>query len=70
MYTILLNPNQMQHFGVNIQDDLTSDQTLSIIIEDDKFGIKLKMKDVIIYANTHTPTTLELEQLCHTVLSL
>ncbi len=50
----LVNPNQLRHYGVRVQDDPTSRRPLSIIKEDASFSILLKMKGMFVYMDTHT----------------
>ena len=57
----LINPNQLRHFGISVQDDPTSDSPLFISTESDKFVMPLEMTSTTIFANTCTPTQDELE---------
>ena len=61
MESSLVNPNQLRHHGVKVQDNPMSEDPLSIISEDEEFGMELKMKGTIVYANTFTPSNAELE---------
>ena len=61
MESSLVNPNQLRHHGVRVQDNPMSEDPLSIISEDEEFGMELKMKGTIVYANTFTPSKAELE---------
>jgi len=65
----LINPNQLRHFGTEVQDNPSSRLPLSIITEDSEFCMDLMMAGTIIYADTHTPTDLELKECPHIVLS-
>ena len=65
----LINPNQLRHFGTKVQDDPTSLSPLSIITEDNEFCMELAMDGTIVYANTHTPSSVELETCPHIQLS-
>ena len=65
----LLNPNQLRHFGVRVQDDPTSPIPLSIISEDKEFRMGLQMKGTIVYTNTSTPTDAELHSCPHIELT-
>ena len=65
----LINPNQLRHYGVHVQDDPTSHRPLSIITEDGDFAMEMQRKGTIISFNTHTPTQKELESLPHIQLS-
>ena len=65
----LLNPNQLRHFGVKVQDDPTSHRALSIITEDHEFGIELFLSGTIVYVDTFSPTPEELRTCPHIVLT-
>ena len=65
----LINPNQLRHFGTDVQDNPSSPLPLSIITEDREFCMELLMEGTIIYANTHTPTDTELKECPHIILS-
>ena len=65
----LINPNQLRHYGVRVQDDLTSERALSIITADNQFCMELQMKGTIIYTETHSPSDRELEECPHITLS-
>ena len=45
----LINPNQLRHFGVMMQDDPASSCPLSIISEDIKFALELDRQGTILY---------------------
>jgi hypothetical protein len=65
----LINPNQLRHYGVKVQDNPMSNFPLSIITEDDEFNMELTMKGTIVCANTHSPSQNELETCPHIHLS-
>ena len=65
----LLNPNQIRHYGHKVQDDPTSDSPMYIMTHDASFSLELEMSGTIVHANTHTPTSLELQQCPHIILS-
>ena len=65
----LLNPNQLRHSGIRVQDDPTSHRALSIITEDNTFGMELFLEGTIVYANTFTPSDEELRTCPHITLS-
>ena len=65
----LINPNQLRHFGVSVQDDPTSSRPLSIITEDKDFCMELSMAGTIVYMDTHSPTAKELNECPHIHLS-
>ena len=69
MEDTLLNPNQLRYFGVNVQDDPTSNQPLSLITEDTNFAMPLQRAGTIVFCNTRTPTQNELETCPHIQLS-
>ena len=57
----LINPNQLRHNGVQVQDNPMSDTPLSIINCDSEFGLELKRDGITIYADTFSPSLTELE---------
>lgn len=65
----LLNPNQLRHYGVRVQDDPTSHFPLAIATEDKRFCMELQMSGTIIYAPTYTPTDNDLKNHPHIELS-
>jgi hypothetical protein len=69
MDTTLINPNQLRHYGTQVQDNPSSRLPLSIITEDHEFCMELMMRGTIIYANTHTPSDKELNECPHIILS-
>ena len=69
MTDTLINPNQLRHFGINVQDNPTSSSPLSIITEDADFAMPLQRKGTIVFCNTRTPTQHELETCPHIQLS-
>ena len=56
----LINPNQLRHYGIEVQDNPTSTSPLSIQTEDREFYMDLMMDGTIIHAETHSPTEEEL----------
>ena len=52
----LINPNQLRHFGVTVQDNPVSEKPLYIMTEDNAFSMELSMEGTIVMANTFTPT--------------
>ena len=66
---LLINPNQLQHYGTKVQDDPTSLHPLSIITEENDFFMPLHMDGTIVYANTHSPNDKELESCPHIIMS-
>ena len=65
----LVNPNQLRHFGVHVQDNPTLDSPLFIATEDLSFHLPLSARGTTIMVNTRTPTELELQECPHIVLS-
>ena len=50
----LVNPNQLRHFGVDVQDNPMSSRPLSIITEDNEFCMELAIEGTIVFAETHS----------------
>ena len=69
MECTLINPNQLRHYGMHIQDDPSSVKLLSMISEDTEFAMALKRQGTILYFDTHTPTQKEFETYPHIVIS-
>ena len=57
---VVINPNQLRHFGTKVQDDPTSDRPLSIITEVNIFSMEVMMDGTVIYSLTTTPFEHEL----------
>ena len=57
----LINPNQLRHNGIQVQDNPMNDTPLSIINSDGEFGLELKREGTTIYTDTFSPTSAELE---------
>ena len=70
MESTFINPNQLRHYGIHIQDDPSSIILLSMISEDTEFAMTLKREGTILYFDTHTPTQKELETYPHIIISL
>ena len=62
----LVNPNQLCHCGVKVQDDPTSESPLCVMTEDAGFCLPMKMEGTATLADAHTPNAQELET-CHCV---
>ena len=56
----LLNPNQLRHFGVTVQDNTFADVPLYISTENGDFVLPLEILGTNIIAETRTPTEREL----------
>ena len=69
METTLVNPNQLRHFGTQVQDNPTAAFTLSIISEDDEFSLELTMAGTIVCVETFTPSETELLSCPHIQLT-
>ena len=65
----LINPNQLRHHGVTVQDNPFSTDPLFIANEDQKFNMELMIEGTTIFANTFTPSEKELNTCPHIVLS-
>ena len=65
----LLNPNQLRHYGVRVQDDPTSPYPLSIVTEKNEFGMELSMDGTIVYVETHAPSERDLKEFPHIELT-
>ena len=65
----LINPNQLRHHGIKVQDNPTSDEPLYIMTENSDFNMELKMKGTVIFAETFTPSEKELHNCPHVVMS-
>ena len=66
MENSLLNPNQLRHYGVIVQDNPFSDSPLYMMSHDHDFYMPLKSSGCIVMAETRTPTAREL-QLCQRI---
>ena len=64
----LINPNQLRHFGTQVQDNPMSSQPLSIITEDNEFCMELTMSGTICSVDTFAPSERELQTCPHIVL--
>ena len=58
----LVNPNQMRHFGIVVQDNPTSESSLHIRTEDASFSMPMQIVCTIVRTETHTPTGRELRE--------
>ena len=65
----LLNPNQLQHFGVTVQDNPFADAPLYIPTENGDFVLPLEILGTDIVAKTRTPTERELQECLQIVMS-
>ena len=69
MEQTLVNPNQLQHFGVTVQDNPYSNSPLYIESPGRDFVLPLIVEGTNIIAHTRTPTGEELATCQHIVLS-
>jgi hypothetical protein len=65
----LLNPNQLRHCGVWVQDNPYADVKLHLETEDGGITIPTKAKGTTIYVPTRTPTDRELQECPHIIMS-
>ena len=65
----LINPNQLRHFGIHVQDNPYALAPLFIMAEDTSFSLPLAADGTTIFADTRTPTQQELEESRHIQLS-
>ena len=65
----LVNPNQMRHHGIDVQDNPYSDLPLCMSHLDDEITICFQIKGIIIYFDTWSPTEKDLAQLQHIVIT-
>ena len=56
----LVNPNQLRHYGITVQDNPACDKPLYFMTEDAEFSMELKRKGTIIYSDTFTHSAKEL----------
>ena len=65
----LLNPNQLRHHGIQVQDNPYSDTALHLAAPDDEFILPMRSDGTIIYFDARTPTDHELAHCPHIILS-
>ena len=65
----LINPNQLRHYGIKVQDNSMSESAPSIITEDNKFCMELARAEIIVYDEKFTPSEQDLHQCPHIILS-
>ena len=65
----LINPNQMRHYGITVQDNPCSQEPLYIMSENNDFNMELQMKGTIIFADTFTPSESELQNCPHITMT-
>ena len=65
----LINPNQLRHHGIVVQDNPYARSPLAITTEDDTYSFPLQTEGTTIYLSTRTPTDQELQQCRHVQLT-
>ena len=53
---IFWNPIKVRHYGTKVQDNLMSDDTLSIITEENEFFVEIAMEGTILHYGIHYPS--------------
>ena len=69
MDSTLVNPNQLRHYGVTVQDNPYCAEPMYIQSSDEAFLLPLQSQGTVIFATTRTPTSRELEECPRIVLS-
>ena len=64
-----INPNQLRHYVIKVQDSSIFESALSIITEDNEFCMNPAMVVTVVYAETFTPSEQELHQCPYLILS-
>ena len=64
----LVNPNQVRHFGIKVQDNPYDGALLYLMMEDGDFALPLAVQGTNIMAETRTPTEEELHTCNHITL--
>ena len=65
----LINPNQLRHHGIVVQDNPYADTSLHLASYDEEFVMPMKTAGTTIYFDSRTPTDYELANSPHIVLS-
>jgi hypothetical protein len=65
----LINPNQLRHYGVTVQDNPFALTLLRIASPDDEFRMPMQADGTTIFFDSRTPTNYELDQCPHITLS-
>ena len=68
MYHTLVNPNQMRHFGIKVQDNPYGDTSLYLIMEEGDFALPLAVQGTNSMADTCTSTKEEINTCNHITL--
>ena len=70
MYHSLINPYQLCHYGIKVQDSSMWKSAISIITQDNEFCMEVATEGTVVYAVTFTPSEQELHQCPHIILQL
>ena len=70
MYHSILNPNQLRHYVIKVQDKPMSEPALTIITEDNELCMEVAMAVTVVYTKTFTPSEQKLHQCPDIILSL
>jgi hypothetical protein len=65
----LMNPNQVRHFGLHVQDNPYDETEMHIAIEDGELVIPLQANGTTISLATRTPTDQELHDCPHIIMT-
>ena len=65
----LINPNQLRHHGVTVQDNPYASTSLHMTSPDDEFVLPMQADGTTIFFDSRTPTNYELDKCPHITLS-
>jgi hypothetical protein len=65
----LINPNQLRHYGTQVQDNPYAQTQMHISVEDGTFAIPLEADGTTIFFHAQSPTEKELHECQHITLS-
>jgi hypothetical protein len=65
----LLNPNQMRHYGINVDDNPYGSVQMHLATEDGEVILPLHSEGTTIYLQSRTPTEKELQTCVHVTLT-
>jgi Reverse transcriptase (RNA-dependent DNA polymerase) len=65
----LVNPNQLRHFGITVQDNPYGDTQMHLATEDNTMTMLLQSEGTTIFLESRTPTEDELQQCTHVTLT-
>ena len=69
MNDTLINPNQLRHFGIEVQDNPYADTPMHMATEERDFILPLSAVGTTILTDTRTPTQQELDECRHVIMS-